>query len=656
MSDCKQQLACLYTKNKTQKRKIWQDGRLVLNTKSLKAVLHDATPPQGSGDPSLGECEITLGQAQAILQKYNVIDNDKVESLRGTTLETERYLIEIEGPWTNVSPSTLPTRSLNNGKNVISTSMKKLLTSKYKRPKSYIPPPPGIQTSRVETFLGKRRRPLQPGELIAKHYGGAGFSAGSTRGGADDQRRNSSISKLQLQHDPECDNRQEKFGRTDDENKITRPDLFCLERHLFQQKDQQQSISHEEQTIRTEVPFRPLYMPNISGGSEDCRRVDSAPFRPQSRNAQRYRYRHPNNQPNCNAGSFVRNEFDPAKFYGVDGEKKFDERKEALIPPSQETLVRTLPQSSHALTLVDERKGEEQNLDMDMNVNYNQSNDDQSDGGGSKALDGDAFQMKDGIHREEENPFRNHRHQLSMKLNRTFSNNNNCQSHHSSMVTVKQHRGKKNDGKLSNSISINQSSSRINLQLQPKYNEFKSCHADQERHLLKVLDNENEESEREDDSTVDNHDGVPSTFRLEPIGSFASANKNKKDTKSKLLALFGADASKHTYHKNSNVEMTEVIEPNNASNIVNDDSQKQSRLICFAEREDEQGKLKNIVNGKIDGKRNKSDCIIKDSNRANVKKVGEGQYGDRNCGTRGFYLASAATSSEESSDDNSDED
>ena len=86
--------ACLFTKHKTQKRKVWNDGRLVLT--SSRATLYDADPPPGSGDPILGECEITPNQLQTILIRLQHDTANNVNSPQATTLEMERYLIEVE--------------------------------------------------------------------------------------------------------------------------------------------------------------------------------------------------------------------------------------------------------------------------------------------------------------------------------------------------------------------------------------------------------------------------------------------------------------------------------------------------------------------------------------------------------------------------------
>jgi hypothetical protein len=161
------QFCCLYTKHKTRKKKIWQDGRLVLQ--SFKGVLHDANPAPGSGDPALDECELTATQRGALMRTSE------------TRLETGHFLIQVEGPWVTplqTSSSNLPARNKNKAQSKstststsISTSMQKLLSRKFQKPTAYVPPPPNARPSRLQMALGKRRRPLQPGELERQHYG-----------------------------------------------------------------------------------------------------------------------------------------------------------------------------------------------------------------------------------------------------------------------------------------------------------------------------------------------------------------------------------------------------------------------------------------------------------------------------------------------------
>lgn len=145
------QFACLYTHQKTQKRKVWQDGRLVLQ--GTRAALHAANVIPGSSDPILDQCEITASETASIAAG------------RISDLEMDKYLVAIDGPWVsenkNNSEAILPNASA-------SASMQKLLTKKFRKPAQQIPPPRGVG---LQDPCRKRQRPLQPGELQKKYYG-----------------------------------------------------------------------------------------------------------------------------------------------------------------------------------------------------------------------------------------------------------------------------------------------------------------------------------------------------------------------------------------------------------------------------------------------------------------------------------------------------
>ena len=146
-----QQWACLYTTQKTQKHKKWHDGRLVVHFRRI-LFIHNANPPPGSKDDALDQLELS-------------VDFDGSSFLESQQpLETEKFLITIEGPWQSpASTCDLPKKA------PFSDAMQKLIHSgKFRRPRSYVPPPP---QPRQPEFLLKRRAPIQPGELERRYYG-----------------------------------------------------------------------------------------------------------------------------------------------------------------------------------------------------------------------------------------------------------------------------------------------------------------------------------------------------------------------------------------------------------------------------------------------------------------------------------------------------
>ena len=156
-----QQFACLYTKQKTQKRKVWNDGRLVPRSGG-SWVLYDANPPLGSTDAPLDQCEVVTNTTPFI---------------PGTLLEMEKHLVTVEGPWmkttrpyllttTNATAITAPAPSH-------SQAMRKIMQRKFQRPPRHIPPPPcSANPNQLQPPYKRLRRPLQPGELQQQYYGG----------------------------------------------------------------------------------------------------------------------------------------------------------------------------------------------------------------------------------------------------------------------------------------------------------------------------------------------------------------------------------------------------------------------------------------------------------------------------------------------------
>jgi hypothetical protein len=594
------QLACLYTKHKTQKRKIWRDGRLVLKTKSFKAVLHDADPPLGSGDPSLGECEIAAGQLQAILQQYchgknndkNNNNNDtRTTTSTTTTLETERYLIEIEGPWTNntVSLSTHPSAVLPIRKRS-SKGMKKLLTSKFQKPKVYVPPPPGNQnTSRAVQVLGKRRRPLQPGELVARHYGcgslgGDGGEGGnnnsvvgdttsSSRGGFVEDRRNSYNQQDQRRESRHQQHRSSHSQIVETNGAKSPPLRSDLKRYDQQQQQPQpqRSLPHEQQPVdRMQSSFQTPEERDslfLSGKAAGCPDV----VRPISRNnAQRQR-----NRKHSNTSGFVQNEFDSARYYGIEGEEEEDEEKLTASSQAPLVAVAALPQlSSHAATLADVKKGKQRQNNENNNHIHKDPGNNRRNSTIIEAPSEGTIQTMDNnsIHQEEEE-------RPGEQQNLRHGNQNHCLSFSSSLTTLNTH-----DNRISNNINNNDSRSISKVPLveqqskQPNNNKVESCQANWERHLEKVQEEDEEESESEEDNEYsENDDDAPSAFRLKPIKSFTTDAYNNNNTRvaaaaampsgNHLLTLFGAGAAGKQAYRNADEK------PNESDDDVENDKQ-----------------------------------------------------------------------------------
>lgn len=180
----KVQLRVLYTHQKTKKKKSWKDGRLTLSGTS--GSLYDARPNPGSSGGALDVVELTRTEADALADgSHRGYDDDPLES--------ERYLIQVEGPWAADGrdgggdadprndplwnkrpppPQSLMGRGRGRGPRP-SAGMQRVLGTKFRVPGRIRPMDPRERREKAwrEGGMGKRRRPLQPGELERQFYG-----------------------------------------------------------------------------------------------------------------------------------------------------------------------------------------------------------------------------------------------------------------------------------------------------------------------------------------------------------------------------------------------------------------------------------------------------------------------------------------------------
>ncbi|KAL7518895.1 hypothetical protein ACHAWX_003716 [Stephanocyclus meneghinianus] len=160
----KQQFAVLYTHQKTKKKKSWKDGRL--QCVGGRATLYDANPMPGGGDAMLDSTEVSFSEIQRLVNG------------ECTNLESEKYLIQIEGPWTSGeswSAKALPSKMAG------SAGMKKVMGKKFQIPSRKMPNFAEQRRLKIEKE-NKKRRVLQPGELERIYYGGAdSFSRNDNR-------------------------------------------------------------------------------------------------------------------------------------------------------------------------------------------------------------------------------------------------------------------------------------------------------------------------------------------------------------------------------------------------------------------------------------------------------------------------------------------
>ena len=156
---------CLYTLQKTQKRKRWTDGKLTLNLNSQQALLYPIPPINAA---PLDTLEISTWQMNAVRSK-------QVEEL-----VFEKFLVQIDGVWDENCGGFMNNChqvSSSSSSSSSSLSMHKLLSKKFVRPAPFVPRLTNSSVNSNDDNYGdgdgnkKRCRPLQPGELMRQHYG-----------------------------------------------------------------------------------------------------------------------------------------------------------------------------------------------------------------------------------------------------------------------------------------------------------------------------------------------------------------------------------------------------------------------------------------------------------------------------------------------------
>lgn len=153
-----QQFSCVYTTQLTQKRKRWHDGRLIV--RSGRAILHDADPGVGTGDPILDTIELLGHQHDSILKQQEA------------RLQTEKHIIEIQGTW--ISANMIRAGATGSTlKPLRSNGMNKVLANKFRKVTvgECIPAPRVTNSQLHQPAWRRRNRPLQPGELQQRHLG-----------------------------------------------------------------------------------------------------------------------------------------------------------------------------------------------------------------------------------------------------------------------------------------------------------------------------------------------------------------------------------------------------------------------------------------------------------------------------------------------------
>ena len=195
--------------------------------------------------------------------------------------------------------------------------MGKILSRKFRKPKAYVPPNPASRPSRAQALLGKRRRPLQPGELERIHHGNA-VDPAARGGGLFSQQQTTANGPFSV---PLSNSRQYVHDQPGTSTS-TRTEIACS----FQNgttgvpPNAGQSLPvYESQRSGSDVdrpfPTNPVPQAREEGRSSADLADNSVPVRTFAR---------PQN-------AFASNEFDADNFYGFDDEEENEETNSSFL-------------------------------------------------------------------------------------------------------------------------------------------------------------------------------------------------------------------------------------------------------------------------------------------------------------------------------------
>lgn len=287
------EFSCLFTKHLTQKRKTWQDGKLVVHASSRRVILYREDVSLGSDSRSVDECELPLTNAPL---------------REGQKIETEKYLIEVQGPWKAPSEST-QIKIIH--KPLISSGMKRVLSQKFRRVETgrFVP-----SSQRQENRALKRRLPLQPGELARRYY----------------QQNHSENHQMDINGQHLYENSknsaslQQQELRMQTESSFTHrprnsPNSLCETAQSSEINDDTSSSSHQETVLQKNIlennrSFHQIRLPPQVPHSLTSKEYGSEVSTKSNREA---------SKKSCNADSFRANQFNPSDFYGEEEEEQF---------------------------------------------------------------------------------------------------------------------------------------------------------------------------------------------------------------------------------------------------------------------------------------------------------------------------------------------
>ncbi|GFH45473.1 hypothetical protein CTEN210_01947 [Chaetoceros tenuissimus] len=299
--------SCLYTKHKTQKRKKWADGRVIVQKSGLVHLYaNDPTVVGAGANMILDTVALSIEQAKLIIH--------------GTVKEIdfEKYICEIEGEWNAPNASNgsgsqgasvtssidymqkdVDNRNLMARKRKSDSGMQKLLNSKFRKPTKFIPTSKRPSQNMVQV---QRKRPLQPGEYMRQFQnGGNHINSGQNLNGDYGQNAN-----LQPHMRPVSQRGQPSLGLNE-----------VHSQQNFQQRPSSHSNSNPYQKSNPEA----FQQHSFSSTGNNSISSTTGFQQPKPQHA---------NQNQSKTNNFVSNDFDPSSFYEESDNESNDDCQQDL--------------------------------------------------------------------------------------------------------------------------------------------------------------------------------------------------------------------------------------------------------------------------------------------------------------------------------------
>ena len=309
---------CLYTKHKTQKRKVWIDGKITVNSTGIVTLFPVATSDSIIGTSCTSSSNTSVnngGNAGIDSVAISMNDVQYIHNKSITNLEMEKFLVQIEDQYkeNNIRSSNQNNNNNNineslksNGK-IMSIGMQKLMKNKFKVPQKVYQYPSTVH----QNDRGLKRRPLQPGEWMRQCQ----MKMMSNNSGGNEQISQCTNHSIQNQQHNQIDNNRNSINAhyqpNNNQNQYNNPmNTFSRNGNVNTENSYIQRHAHDIQS-------------NISNNNNNNNNNNSVRNHQHDTSITNLNQNHrgvsfssSSKHKSTSNGGFTSNEFNPSSFYG----------------------------------------------------------------------------------------------------------------------------------------------------------------------------------------------------------------------------------------------------------------------------------------------------------------------------------------------------